>query len=114
LRGETGHGVSDKILKYDGEPFEPRQISEQVKAILKGEARRLDVTEAEAREIASHYLYSHLGEEFRPGELKRLPADGHGEPIWRVEIVNRDSGKKHGEVRIGVETGATYSWQPVS
>ncbi|MBI1951612.1 MAG: 2-oxoacid:acceptor oxidoreductase subunit alpha, partial [Acidobacteria bacterium] len=83
LRGETGHAVSTQILKYDGEPFEPQQIAERVKAILEGQLRRLDVTEAEAREIAYHYLRSRLGEELRPGRLERLPAERQDEPLWR-------------------------------
>ncbi|MBI4169565.1 MAG: 2-oxoacid:acceptor oxidoreductase subunit alpha [Acidobacteria bacterium] len=112
LRGETGHAVSEKILKYDGEPFEPRLIAEQVKAILEGRPRRLDVTEAEAREIAYHYLRTRLSEELRPGRLERLSGDGQGEPLWLVEIINRDSGHKQGELRIGAETGSARSWRP--
>jgi 2-oxoglutarate ferredoxin oxidoreductase subunit alpha len=112
LRGETGHAVSEKILKYDGEPFEPRQIAEEVKAILEGRPRRLDVTEAEAREIAYHYVRTRLSEELRPGRLERLSEDGQGEPLWLVEIINRDSGHKQGELRIGVETGSARSWRP--
>ncbi len=36
LRAETGFTVDDKILKYDGEPFEPRHIVQRVKEILDG------------------------------------------------------------------------------
>ena len=112
LRAETGHSVHDRILKYDGEPFEPHHITEQVRAILEGQPRSLDVTPAEAREIAYHYIRSHLNEDVRPGRIEK--ADGTGEPVWRIEIVHRDSGEKRGELRVGVETGSTYSWQRMS
>ncbi len=113
LRAETGYTVSERILKYDGEPFEPREIVEQVRAILAGQPRSLDVTPAEAREIAYHYVRTHLNEEVRPGRIEKAGANGGGEPVWRVEIVSRDSGEKQGELQVGVETGSTYSWQPV-
>lgn len=114
LRAETGYSVHDHILKYDGEPFEPRHIVEQVQTILAGQQRSLDVTETEAREIAYHYLRVHLNQQVRPGRIEQQPTNGQGEPIWVVELVNRDSGQKHGELRVGVQTGSTYSWQPVA
>jgi 2-oxoglutarate ferredoxin oxidoreductase subunit alpha len=114
LRGETGHSVSGTVLKYDGEPLEPRQIAGRVRSLLEGRPLSLDVTEAEAREIASHYLRTHLGEEVRPGRLERLPASGRDEPLWRVEIVHRDSGRRQGELRIGAVTGSTRAWEPVA
>lgn len=114
LRGETGHAVSAKILKYDGEPFEPRQIAGRVKAILDGQPMRTDVSEDEARGIAFHYLRTHLGEELRPGRIERSPAGSQDEPLWRVEIVHRDSGRRQGELRIGAETGSTRSWEPAA
>jgi len=39
IRAETGFTVSGKILKYDGEPFEPHHIVERVKEILHGNGR---------------------------------------------------------------------------
>jgi 2-oxoglutarate ferredoxin oxidoreductase subunit alpha len=36
IRAETGVTVDGKILKYDGEPFEPHHIVERVKEILHG------------------------------------------------------------------------------
>jgi len=113
LRAETSHAVSDMILKYDGEPFEPRQIAAQVRAILEGQPRSLDVTEAEAREIAYHYVRVHLNEEVRPGAIQKAAANGHGEAIWKIAVVGRENGEKHGELQVGVETGSTYSWQAV-
>jgi 2-oxoglutarate ferredoxin oxidoreductase subunit alpha len=114
LRAETSHAVSDKILKYDGEPLEPAGIAAQVRAILKSQAHSLDVSQSEAREIAYHYVRVYLGEEVRPGQITKSDSNGHGEPIWNVEIVNRDTGEKTGEVHVGVQTGSTYSWQPAS
>ncbi len=114
LRAETGYSVHDHILRYDGEPFESRDIVEQVRAILEGRLRSLDVTQAEAREIAYHYIRTHLSEDVRPGRIARADGSGAGEPVWEIEIVHRDSDKKHGELRVGVETGTTYSWQAVS
>ena len=114
LRAESGYSVHDHILKYDGEPFEPRQIADQVRAILEGRTRSLDVTSAEAREIAYHYIRSHLNEDVRPGQIEKMDGNGLAEMLWRIEIVHRDSGEKQGELRVGVETGSTYSWQSVS
>jgi len=39
IRAETGFTVDGKILKYDGEPFEPHHIVERVKEILHGNGR---------------------------------------------------------------------------
>jgi 2-oxoglutarate ferredoxin oxidoreductase subunit alpha len=108
LRAETGHSVNERILKYDGEPFEPRPITQQVLAILEGRPRSLDVTSAEAREIAYHYIRTHLNEEVRPGRIEKANGDGAGEAVWRIEIVHRDSGKKQGELCVGVNTGSTH------
>ena len=85
-----------------------------MRAILKNQAHSLDVSQSEAREIAYHYVRVYLGEEVRPGQITKSDSNGHGEPIWNVEIVNRDTGQKTGEVHVGVQTGSTYSWQPVS
>ena len=113
LRAETGHSVSDQILKYDGEPFEPAQISAQVRAIVAGQPRSLDVTESEARQIAYHYVRVHLNDEFRPGRVQKAAGNGLGEALWKIDVVTREGGEKRGELQVGVETGSTYSWQPV-
>lgn len=108
LRAETGYSVHDRILKYDGEPFEPHHITEQVRAILEGHPRSLGVTPAEAREIAYHYIRTHLNEELRPGRIEKAEGDGRGEPVWRIEIIHCDSGKKQGELCVGINTGTTH------
>jgi 2-oxoglutarate ferredoxin oxidoreductase subunit alpha len=112
LRAETGYTVHDQILKYDGEPFEPGMLAQQVRDILNGKKLSLDVSEAEAREIGYHYVRVHLNDDVRPGQITKADGNGRGEPIWRIEIVNRDSGEKRGALEVGVQTGSTYSWQP--
>lgn len=112
LRAETGYSVHDHILKYDGEPFEPHHITEQVKAILEGRPRSLDVTPTEAQEIAYHYIRTHLNKDLRPGQIEKADGSGTGEAVWRIAIVHQDSGEKQGELRVGMETGSTYSWEP--
>ena len=113
LRAETGHAVGDLILKYDGEPFEPAQVTAQVRALLAGTKESLDVTEAEAREIAYHYVRVYLGEEVRPLKMEKADGNGYSEKVWKIQVVNRETGDKHGELLVGVRTGSTYSWQPV-
>jgi len=39
IRAETGFTVDGKILKYDGEPFEPHHIVARIKEILHGNGR---------------------------------------------------------------------------
>lgn len=114
LRAETGIGVHDKILKYDGEPFEPRIIADEVKRIMARKPIDLDVTLEEAREMAYHYIRTHLGDAARPVKIEMADGNSHGEPVWSVEIVDRESGDKRGELNIGVRTGAVHAWQPVA
>ncbi|MGO8734970.1 MAG: 2-oxoacid:acceptor oxidoreductase subunit alpha [Terriglobia bacterium] len=112
LRAETGIGVHDLILKYDGEPFEPRIIAEEVKRILAGTPKNLDVTLEEAREMAYHYIRTHLADAARPDLIEMAEASAYGEPLWCVELVDRSSGVKRGEIKIGVKTGALHAWEP--
>jgi 2-oxoglutarate ferredoxin oxidoreductase subunit alpha len=110
LRAETGYSAGDLILKYDGEPFEPRQIADQVQAILAGIPRSINLTEEEARETAYHYIRVHLADKVRPAAIERVE-NGHGEPLWVVDLVSRDSGAKQSVLSIGAETGSIYSYQ---
>jgi 2-oxoglutarate ferredoxin oxidoreductase subunit alpha len=114
LRAETGYGVHDTILKYDGEPLEPAYIVRHVRAILNGMPRSLDVSPEEAREMAYHYIRSRLGDTLRPTLFERIPAQNGDEPTWRIELASRDTGETRGELIIGVETGAMYAWKPVA
>ena len=79
LRAETGFSVNDLILKYDGEPFEPHHIVEQVQAILQGKPRSTDVTLDEAREMAYHYIRVHLADKVRPAKIEKIDGAGRGE-----------------------------------
>src|SRR5262249_23999698 len=110
LRAETGFSVHDLILKYDGEPFEPHHIVEEVRAIVEGKPRSLDVTVDEAREMAYHYIRVHLADKVRPAKIEQV--DGDGERLWLIELAGLESGEKEGELRIGAETGSVYSWEP--
>ena len=107
LRAETGYGVRDVIRKYDGEPFEPLFVVREAQRILAGKPLDLNVTEGDAREIAYHYIRTHLNANVRPGGIVRAAANGRQEPVWRVELVTRDEGHRRGELEIG----ATYSYQ---
>ncbi|HKY05529.1 MAG TPA: hypothetical protein VJQ56_11600, partial [Blastocatellia bacterium] len=113
LRAETGFSVDDLVLKYDGEPFEPHHIADEVRAILEGRPRSTDVTLEEAREMAYHFIRVHLGDKVRPATIEKVDDGPYGEPLWLIEMAARDTGEKRGQLRIGVETGSTYSWEPV-
>ncbi len=113
LRAETGFGVNDLILKYDGEPFEPHHIIEQLRAILEDQPRSTDVTLEEAREMGYHYVRVHLADKVRPGKIEKIEESEYGEPLWQIEMVARDGGEKRGDLSIGAATGSTYSWQAV-
>ena len=113
LRAETGFSVNDLILKYDGEPFEPHHIVEQLRAILEDRPRSTDVTLEEAREMGYHYVRVHLADKVRPGKIEKIEESEYGEPLWLIEMVARDGGEKRGDLSIGADTGSTYSWQAV-
>ena len=96
-------------MKYDGGPFEPHHVVEQVEAILAGQPRSLDITLDEAREVAYHYIRVHLADKAPPAKIKQ--EDGDSERLWVVDMVGRESGEMEGELRIGAETGSIYSWE---
>ncbi|HNB24745.1 MAG TPA: hypothetical protein PKZ32_20155, partial [Candidatus Melainabacteria bacterium] len=70
--------------------------------------------EEEVKEIAYHYLRTHFAEKLRPSKVSREEKNGHGEPTWKVELVDRKSGEKAAEIVVGIETGATYEYTTVS
>ena len=113
LRAETGFSVNHLILKYDGEPFEPHHIVEQLRAILEDQPRSTDVTLEEAREMGYHYVRVHLADKVRPGKIEKIEESEYGEPLWQIEMVARDGGQKRGDLFIGAASGSTYSWQAV-
>ena len=112
LRAETGVQADALLLKYDGEPFTPNFIAERVEAILSGKEPLLELTEAEAREIAYHTIRIKLGDSGRPEQLQRITRRDYSEPLWEVAVSDRRTGKKQGTLLIGVNTGATHEWQP--
>jgi 2-oxoglutarate ferredoxin oxidoreductase subunit alpha len=114
LRSETGYSLHDLILKYDGEPFEPAFIVERIKQILQGKPQSLEVTREEAREIACHYIRTHLDNAVRPASMQVGNGISAAEPTWCIELVKRDSGEKNGDLFVGQRTGSTYTWKPVS
>lgn len=113
IRMETGIAMDGHVTKYDGEPLEPAYVAAHVKSILAGKTACLEVTEAEAREISYHYLRTHYAEKLRPGKAVRESSKTYKEPVWKVELVERSSGESGGEIVIGIETGATYSFKQV-
>ncbi|PYV16449.1 MAG: hypothetical protein DMG21_11715 [Acidobacteria bacterium] len=114
LRAETGIGVHDTILKYDGEPFEPAIIAAEVERLLAGRPLNLDVSVEDAREMAYHYIRTHLADAARPTEVELADGNSHGEPLWHVQVVDRSSGVSRGQLKIGVRTGSIYAWEPVA
>jgi len=111
IRGETGIAMDGHITKYDGEPFEPLHIVAAVKDAIANKKLNLELDEAEAKEIAYHYLRTHYAEKLRPVKLTRESANGHGEPIWTVELAERASGNKGATMKIGAKTGSTYTFE---
>jgi 2-oxoglutarate ferredoxin oxidoreductase subunit alpha len=111
IKGETGISMDHHINKYDGEPMEPMMIVEGVKEHIAKKAINLELSELEAKEIAYHYLRTHYAEKLRPTKVTRESANGHGEPVYNVELSERSTGNKGGTIRIGTMTGATYSFE---
>ena len=114
LRSETGFSLDDMVLKYDGEPFEPAFIVNRVKEIVGGESLSLEVTREEAREIAYHYIRTHLSNSVRPASMEVGNGVSAEEPTWCIELVSRKGGEKNGDLFVGQRTGSTYAWKPVS
>ena len=92
--------------------MEPGYIAREARAILEGRPRSRDLSEADAREMAYHYVRSRLGDTFRPAVIERIPRGNGDEPVWKVQLISRDSGEYQGDLLIGIETGATYDWHP--
>ena len=112
LKAETGFSSTDTILKYDGEPFEPKMLTQRVIAILNGEPLDLNVTQSEAREMAYHYIRVHLKDKLRPLKIIQVSQNGYGEPVWVLDLNEKNSGELKGKLTIGVETGSTHKWDP--
>ena len=111
IRSETGIGMDAYINKYDGEPYTPKELAQEIKDKLATKPSTLDVTEADAKEIAYHYLRTHNGEKLRPSKVVQESVNGYGEPTWYIELAERATGKKNGFMKVGLRTGATYAVQ---
>ncbi len=111
LRAETGIKANATILKYAGDPFTPGYITRAVQDIVAGRPFSLDVTQDEAREIAYHFIRVKLANEVRPVGFEQVSLPGYDEPVWRVTLAGRKEGEPRGTLLIGVQTGATYTWQ---
>ncbi len=112
LKAETGFSSTDTILKYDGEPFEPRMITQRVVGILNGEPLDLNVTQTEASEMAYHYIRVHMKDKLRPSKIIQVSQNGYGEPVWVLDLIEKNNGELKGKLTIGVETGSTHKWDP--
>jgi 2-oxoglutarate ferredoxin oxidoreductase subunit alpha len=110
LRAETGFTVDHVLTRYDGEPLEPGWVADRVQAWLKGEPEDLRVTEAEAREMAYHFIRLRLGDKARPVAVE-ASANGFEEPVWRVRLADRESGDPEGTLVIGRETGSVHAFE---
>lgn len=113
IKAETGISMDAHINRYDGEPLEPAGVVAEVKEKLAGRSISLNVSEADAREIAYHYLRTHFAERLRPGTLVMQEKNGKGEPTWKIELIERTSGNKAAEMVVGVNSGSTYSYETV-
>ncbi|HEY6546357.1 MAG TPA: 2-oxoacid:acceptor oxidoreductase subunit alpha [Vicinamibacteria bacterium] len=113
LRAETGFTVDHVLTRYDGEPFEPGYIVERVRAMLAGRPVDLKVTEAEAREMAYHYVRIHMHEKARPGRLQTVANGPYDEPVWEVDLVDRKGGATEATLVIGMDTGSLYGCHAV-
>lgn len=111
IKMETGISMDHHINKYDGEPYTPQEIAQRVKDLLGNKKQPLEVSEDEAKEMAYHYLRTHAMERMRPVKLVKESANGHGEPVWSIELAERITGNKGGKMEIGVNTGSTYSFK---
>jgi hypothetical protein len=72
----------------------------------------VDVSLDEARDLAYHYGSVHLNARARPVSFNRLPANGHGEPLWQVDLADREDGQILGKLLIGQHSGSTYEFRP--
>lgn len=111
IKMETGISMDGHVNRYDGEPLEPKEVAGRVQDILKGKKLDLDVSEEDAKQIAYHYLRTHYAEKLRPTKVVQESANGHGEPVWSIELTERATGKHGGKMKVGVHTGATYSFE---
>ena len=85
-----------------------------MKRIVSGKPLSLDVTLEDAREMAYHYIRTHFGEDVRPVKLEISDGNSYGEPVWRIELGEKENGRKRGDLEIGVKTGAVHGFEPAT
>jgi len=110
LRAETGFTAHHVVTRYDGEPLDPDYVARRVKECVAGKTHDLKVQEAEAREMAYHYIRIHLHNEARPARVVERKS-GHGEPCFEVDLVSRKDKEPRGRLVIGRETGALHAYE---
>jgi 2-oxoglutarate ferredoxin oxidoreductase subunit alpha len=114
LRAESGYSTDHLVTRYDGEPFEPAGITRRVRDIVEGRPYDGRVAEAEAQEIAYHFIRIHLKDKARPSRLVEVAKNGYGEPVWDIEIIDRAELDPRGKLIVGKETGSIHAWEPVA
>ena len=82
-----------------------------MKAFLEGREDDLQVEEHEAREMAYHHVRVYMKDKTRPGRIEKRDGGRFGEPVWEVELVNREDGTAEAKLVIGMETGSVHDWQ---
>ncbi|MDH3592414.1 MAG: 2-oxoacid:acceptor oxidoreductase subunit alpha, partial [Planctomycetota bacterium] len=113
LRAETGFTVDEVLLKYDGEPIEPQWVVGEVKRVLQGADKSLDVDETEVREMAYHFIRIHLKDQVRPVRYEHVARNG-SEAVWNVDLVDRKEATPRGRLVIGHESGKLHAWEPTA
>jgi 2-oxoglutarate ferredoxin oxidoreductase subunit alpha len=111
LRAETGFDAPYVVTRYDGEPLDPDYVVRRVKECVAGKAHDLKVQEAEAREMAYHFIHIHLHDEARPARVAERAGGKLGEPCFEVDLVSRKDKGARGKLVIGRETGALHAYE---
>jgi len=111
LRAETGFTAHHVVTRYDGEPLDPDYVLNRVKECVANRAHDLKVQEAEAREMAYHYIRIHLHDDARPARVAERAKEDRGEPVFEVNLVSRKGKEPRGRLVIGRETGAIHAYE---
>ena len=112
LRAETGFTADDLLVRYDGEPFEPKWVADRIKNLVDGKSADLRVQPHEASEMAYHYARIHMKDQTRPGKITAVTTKDHDEPIFEVEMIGRVELEPRGHLIIGRDTGSIFGFQP--
>jgi len=99
------------VTRYDGEPLDPAYVVNRVKECVANRAHDLRVQEAEAREMAYHFIRIHLNDDARPARVAERGKSAHGEPVFEVDLVARKGKTPRGRLVIGRETGAVHAFE---